>query len=77
MKVQPKFSQQRFDHMRHLIHSVKERAAVRNDVAASCEAELLDVVLLLFVEDLIGQDKIVVRSAQTTRCEFSPEYNGR
>ena len=76
MAVQPKLSQKRFDHMRRLIRSIKQRAAIRNDVNASCEAELLDALLVLFVEDLIAEEKIVVRSAQATACEFSPEHDG-
>lgn len=55
--------------MRCLIHSVKQKGCNPKRVDASFEAELLDAVLVLFVEALIAQEKIVVRNAQATICE--------
>jgi hypothetical protein len=61
MIVRPKFSQHTFDHMRRLIQTVKDRAETQHDVATSLDAELLDALLLRFVEDLIADDTIIVQ----------------
>ena len=56
----PKFSQQTFDHMRRLIHRV--RALTQNDSDTYGDADLLDALLLRFVEDLIMEGSITVPS---------------
>ncbi|MGB2633096.1 MAG: hypothetical protein WAM58_04095 [Candidatus Acidiferrum sp.] len=53
MGSRPKFNQHTFDHMRRLIYKIKDRAVKRNDPDTSAEAELLNAVLLLFVDGLI------------------------
>jgi hypothetical protein len=58
MTVRPKSSQQTFDHMRRLIHEIKNRAVARDDTDTSGDAELLEALLLRFVEDLIVEDSI-------------------
>jgi hypothetical protein len=58
--VRPKFSQHRFDHMRSLIHKIRDRALTRNDFDTQLNAELLDALLLVFVEDLILDGSINV-----------------
>ena len=60
--VEPKFSQQTFDHMRRLNHKVKQKAVNHNDSDAWGDADLLDALLLRFVEDLIMEGSIVVLS---------------
>ena len=58
MAVRPKFSQHTFDHMRRLIRKMKNRALTRDDAETSGDAELLDALLLRFVEGLIAEDII-------------------
>ncbi len=65
MTVRPKFSQHTFDHMRRLIQTVKDRAETQHDVATSLDAELLDALLLRFVEDLIVEGSITCWSPAT------------
>jgi hypothetical protein len=60
--VKPKFSQRTFDHMRRLIHKVKNRASTQNDSDTYGDADLLDALLLVFVEDLIMEGSITVPS---------------
>ena len=43
----PKFSQQTFDHMRRLIHRVKNRALTQNDSDTYGDADLLDALLAI------------------------------
>ena len=62
--ARPKFSQQRFDHMRSLIRRVKDRALAQNDLKAEAEAELLNALLLLFVEPLILNYSIIVQESK-------------
>ena len=62
ISVKPKFSQQTFDHMRRLIHEVKNRATTQNDSETYADADLLDALLLRFVEDLIMEGSIMVPS---------------
>jgi hypothetical protein len=64
MVAHPKFSQQRFDHMRSLIRKVKDRALVQHDPKAEAEAELLNALLLMFVEPLIVEDSIIVQESK-------------
>jgi hypothetical protein len=52
------FSQHTFDHMRRLIHKMKDRAVTRDDLDTSGDAELVDALLLRFVEDLIVEGSI-------------------
>ena len=58
--VKPKFSQHTFDHMRRLIHKVRQKAETRNDSESRAEADLLDALLLRFVEDLIMEGSITL-----------------
>jgi hypothetical protein len=58
--VKPKFSQQTFDHMRRLIHEVKNRASTQNDSETYADADLLDALLLRFVEYLIMEGSITI-----------------
>ena len=64
MAARPKFSQQRFDHMRSLIRKVKDRALAQHDQNAEAEAELLNALLLMFVEPLILKDSIIVQESK-------------
>ena len=64
MAVRPKFSQHTFDHMRRLIHKMKDRAAARDDEYTSGNAELLDALLLRFVEDLIVEGSIIAQDVK-------------
>jgi hypothetical protein len=64
MAVRPKFSQHTFDHMRSLIRKVKDRALAQNDLNAEAEAELLNALVLLFVEPLIVEDSIIVEESK-------------
>jgi hypothetical protein len=63
MAVRAKFSQQTFNHMRRLIQTVKDRAETQHDVATCLDAELLDALLLRFVEDLIVEGSIVAEAS--------------
>ena len=63
MAVRPKFSQHTFDHMRRLIHKMKNKAVTRDDEDGSADAELLDALLLRFVENLIIEGSIIPNSA--------------
>ena len=60
MTVRPKFNQHSFDHMRRLIQTVKDRAETQHDAATSLDAELLDALLLRFLEDLITVHDVTV-----------------
>ena len=60
--AKPRFSQQRFDHMRRLIDKIKQRAHTRNDSEMLAEAELLDALLVNSVEDQIMDGSINVPS---------------
>ena len=62
--TKPKFSQQTFDHMRRLIHELKNRASTQNDSDTLADADLLDALLLRFVEDLIMEGSINVASSK-------------
>jgi hypothetical protein len=62
MAVRPKFNQHTFDHMRRLIQKVKDRAVTRDDANTTGDAELLDALLLRFVEDLIVEGSITCES---------------
>jgi hypothetical protein len=53
--VRPMLSQQRFDHMRRLINKIKDRA---DDLDTRGDADLLDALLLYFVEDFIEEGSI-------------------
>lgn len=64
MAVRPRFSQHTFDHMRRLIHKMKDKAALRNDADTSGDAELLDALLLRFVEDLIFDGSIFAEAGK-------------
>lgn len=64
MTVRLKFSQHTFDHMRRLIQTVKDRAETQHDVATSLDAELLDALLLRFVEGLIAEGSITVQDVK-------------
>jgi hypothetical protein len=64
MGSRPIFSQHTFDHMRRLIYKIKDRAIKRNDGDTSAEAELLNAVLLLFVEGLIEEGSIIVEDGR-------------
>jgi hypothetical protein len=64
MAFHPKFSQQTFNHMRRLIQTVKDRAETQLDVATGLDAELLDALLLRFVEDLIAEGSITVQDVK-------------
>lgn len=65
MVASPKFSQHTFDHMRRLIHKVRDRALTQHDLDTHADAELLDALLLRFVEDLIVQGSITCGSPDT------------
>ena len=62
--VKTKFSQHTFDHMRRLIHEMKNRASTQNDSDTLADADLLDALLLRFVEDLIMEGSINVASSK-------------
>jgi hypothetical protein len=62
MAVRPKLNQHTFDHMRRLIQKVKDRAVTRDDADTTGDAELLDALLLRFVEDLIVEGSITCES---------------
>ena len=64
MAVRPKFNQHTFDHMRRLIHKVKDKAMARDDAEMSGDAQLLDALLLRFVEDLIVEGSIIVQDVK-------------
>ena len=64
MTVRLKFSQQTFNHMRRLIQTVKDRAETQHEVATSLDAELLDALLLRFVEDLIVEGSTTVQDVK-------------
>jgi hypothetical protein len=63
MAVRPKFSQHTFDHMRRLIYKMKDQAVTRHDENGSSDVELLDALLLRFVEDLIVEGSISANAA--------------
>jgi hypothetical protein len=50
--------------MRRLIQTVKDRAETQHDAATSLDAELLDALLLRFVEDLIAEGSITVQDVK-------------
>jgi hypothetical protein len=60
--AKPKLSQQTFDHMRHLIQEIQQTAETQKDAAIQAKMELLDALLLRFVEDLIMEGSITVPS---------------
>jgi hypothetical protein len=64
MAVPPRFSQHTFNHMRNLIRKINDRAVNQDDADTSIEAKLLDSLLLLFVEDLILDDTIIVQDVK-------------
>ncbi len=63
LTVKPKFSQQTFDHMRRLIHKAQDRVLAQKDSATYGDLDLLDALLLRFVEDLIIEGSITVPSS--------------
>jgi len=63
MAAHPKFNQHTFDHMRRLIQKMKDKAVTRDDEDTSGDAELLDPLLLRFVEDLIVEGSITANAA--------------
>jgi hypothetical protein len=65
MAIRPKFSRHMFNHMRRLIHKVKHRAVTRDDLDTTGDAELLDALLLRFVEHLIVEGSITCWSPAT------------
>jgi hypothetical protein len=64
MAVHPKFSHHTFDHMRRLIHKMKNKAVAGHDEDMSGDAELLDALLLRFVEGLIVAGSIVANAVR-------------
>jgi hypothetical protein len=70
--AKPKFSQQTFDHMRRLIHKMKNRASTQNDSETYGHAELLDALLLRFVEDLIMEGSLTVPPSPGQSVWFAP-----
>ena len=60
INVKPKLSQQTFDHLRRLIEEIKQTAETQRDAAIQAKIELLDALLLRFVEDFIGDGSIAV-----------------
>lgn len=58
--MKPKLSQQTFDHLRHLIEEIKQTAETQKDAAISAKVELLDALLLRFVEGFIMEGSITV-----------------
>jgi hypothetical protein len=68
--VKPKLSQQTFDHMRRLIHEIKNRASTQNDSETYGDADVLDALLLIFVEDFIVEGSITVPPpSRSATCE--------
>jgi hypothetical protein len=64
MAVRPTFSRQTFDHMRRLIDKVKGRALIQQDLNTHGDVDLLDALLLRFVEDLIVEGSIIVQDVK-------------
>jgi len=58
--AKPKLSQQTFDHMRRLMQEIRQTAETQKDAAISAKIDLLDALLLRFVEDFISEDLITV-----------------
>ncbi len=58
--ARPEFCQLRFDHVRSLIHEIRDRTLARNDLNTQLDPELPDALLLNFVEDLILDGSINV-----------------
>jgi hypothetical protein len=62
LKIKPKLRQHTFDHMRNLIHKMKDRAVAQHDLNTEGDADLLDALLLRFVEDFIEEGSITMGS---------------
>lgn len=58
MATRPKLHQHTFNHLQHLVHKIKDRAATRHDAEISNDADLLGSLLLLFVEEFILEGSI-------------------
>jgi len=67
MSTKPQFSQHTFDCMRRVINQIKQRAVKQNDSETLGDVELVDALLLRFVEDLIMADVITVHSTSVNR----------
>ena len=53
-----------FDCVRRLIHKLRDGPLSHNDLDAYVDAELLNALLLLFVEPLIVEDSITVQGSE-------------
>ena len=60
VSVKPKLNQQTFDHMRRLMQEIKQTAESHRDAAIQAKIDLLDALLLRFVEDFISEDLITI-----------------
>lgn len=80
MATRPRLRQHTFDHLRHLIHKIKDRAVTRQDAEISNDADLLDALLVLFVEEFILEGSINVKERkvrfgeQATRVPTQSEF---
>ena len=67
MTVKRKFSQQKFDHMRSLIQKVKDRASSQHDLHTVNGCEMLDSLVVLFVEELLMDGRIELLPLKAVR----------
>ena len=66
MATSPKLRQHTFDHLQHLIRKIKHSALIRNDAATSGDADLLDALLVQFVEEYVLNGSICIEPREVS-----------